>query len=138
MGYNYALSPLSAAYGISQLQVWDQKVACRRQLFSQYQEFLKGDSFSWQTEGKGVFSSRWLATVVAGDKKSEEIEQLIDNQIFEVRRVWKPMFQQPVFSHFKSFLNGTSEELFKNGICLPTGEPKMSLKEIEEACALLV
>ena len=31
------------------------------------------------------------------------------------------MHQQPVFKDFPSYLNGVSDELFKKGLCLPSG-----------------
>jgi len=34
--------------------------------------------------------------------------------------LWKPMHLQPVFAHCPYYGNGTSEELFKNGLCLPS------------------
>ncbi len=39
----------------------------------------------------------------------------------ETRPLWKPMHKQPVFSEFPSFVNGVSESLFHQGICLPSG-----------------
>jgi dTDP-4-amino-4,6-dideoxygalactose transaminase len=52
------------------------------------------------------------------------IEKLI-NQLaasnIESRHIWKPMHRQPVFTDFPSFINGVSDNLFENGICLPSG-----------------
>ena len=39
----------------------------------------------------------------------------------ESRPLWKPMHRQPVFSGFPSYVNGVSENLFKRGLCLPSG-----------------
>ena len=32
-----------------------------------------------------------------------------------------PMHQQPVFATSKNYLNGVSDMLFENGLCLPSG-----------------
>ena len=45
----------------------------------------------------------------------------MENKNIECRPVWKPMHMQPVFSECKSYLNGVSENLFKRGLCLPSG-----------------
>ncbi len=39
----------------------------------------------------------------------------------ECRPVWKPMHKQPVYADAPAYLNGVSEEIFKEGICLPAG-----------------
>jgi dTDP-4-amino-4,6-dideoxygalactose transaminase len=39
----------------------------------------------------------------------------------ETRPLWKPMHQQPIFSTFKNYINGVSDTLFDNGLCLPSG-----------------
>ena len=39
----------------------------------------------------------------------------------EARPVWKPMHKQPVYANAPAYLNGVSEEIFKEGICLPAG-----------------
>jgi dTDP-4-amino-4,6-dideoxygalactose transaminase len=39
----------------------------------------------------------------------------------EARRLWKPMHLQPVFTTSRSFVNGRSEQLFNQGVTLPSG-----------------
>ena len=39
----------------------------------------------------------------------------------ETRPLWKPMHQQPIFADSKAYLNGVSDKLFENGLCLPSG-----------------
>jgi dTDP-4-amino-4,6-dideoxygalactose transaminase len=40
------------------------------------------------------------------------------------------MHQQPVFASSKSYLNGVSDKLFENGLCLPSGS-NLTEKELE-------
>lgn len=35
--------------------------------------------------------------------------------------LWKPMHLQPVFKDAPQYINGTSDKLFENGLCLPSG-----------------
>ena len=37
------------------------------------------------------------------------------------RPFFYPMHQQPVFASSKNYLNGVSDKLFENGLCLPSG-----------------
>lgn len=39
----------------------------------------------------------------------------------EARPLWKPMHKQPVYRGCDAYVNGVSERLFKQGICLPSG-----------------
>ena len=39
----------------------------------------------------------------------------------ETRPLWKPMHRQPVYDGMPSYINGVSESLFKQGLCLPSG-----------------
>ena len=48
----------------------------------------------------------------------------------ESRPLWKPMHIQPVFKNAKAYVNGRSEELFKKGLCLPSGT-QIEDKQIE-------
>ena len=46
----------------------------------------------------------------------------VPNNCPECRKVlWKPMHKQPVFANTPAYTNGVSEELFKCGLCLPSG-----------------
>jgi len=39
----------------------------------------------------------------------------------ECRPLWKPMHKQPVYANALAYVNGVSEEIFKVGLCLPSG-----------------
>lgn len=45
---------------------------------------------------------------------------MLDHQV-EARPLWKPMHRQPVYAGAPAYLNGTSESLFRVGMCLPAG-----------------
>jgi dTDP-4-amino-4,6-dideoxygalactose transaminase len=47
--------------------------------------------------------------------------EALEKENIESRYLWKPMHLQPVFAHHPAYLNGTSEHLFHQGICLPSG-----------------
>lgn len=47
----------------------------------------------------------------------------------ESRPLWKPMHKQPVYAGCPAYLNGVSEELFRRGMCLPSG-PCVSDEEV--------
>lgn len=51
----------------------------------------------------------------------EAMRIALDKAGIEARPLWKPMHKQPVFANTPAYTNGVSEELFKCGLCLPSG-----------------
>lgn len=51
----------------------------------------------------------------------EALRMALDAANIESRPLWKPMHKQPVYRNNPSYINRTSESLFKTGICLPSG-----------------
>ena len=67
----------------------------------------------------------WLTCIVVDPAEAgftrEELRQAMEQENIETRPLWKPMHLQPVFAGCPAFVNGTSEKLFTNGLCLPSG-----------------
>lgn len=120
LGFNYAMSPLNAAYGLLECDMAQSLIQDRRNIFEQYRSTLES-RFTFQEEMPGVTSSRWLTTVRLKEPNKALLDQLADNQQFEIRKVWNPMHLQPVFGKEKTILNGVSEGLFGSALCLPSG-----------------
>jgi pyridoxal phosphate-dependent aminotransferase EpsN len=80
-------------------------------------------------------STRWLSclTVDAGafGASREDIRAALLARDIEARPVWKPMHLQPVFRDARARVNGTSEQLFQDGLCLPSGS-QLTDAEIDE------
>lgn len=51
----------------------------------------------------------------------EAMRLALDAAQIEARPLWKPMHKQPVYKNAPAYLNGVSEQLFKQGLCLPSG-----------------
>jgi len=45
----------------------------------------------------------------------------LDDLNIETRRLWKPLHLHAAYEKFELIDNGTSEALFEQGICLPSG-----------------
>lgn len=129
IGFNYRMSNILAGVGRGQLSVLAQRVAARREVFNRYKSGLKRYSvFQWMPEPTWSRSNRWLSTctvdtIELGMNVEQLIRKLADERI-EARPLWKPMQLQPVFSQFSYFPHqglSVSEQLFKSGICLPSG-----------------
>jgi dTDP-4-amino-4,6-dideoxygalactose transaminase len=127
VGYNYRMSNILAGVGRGQMEVIHERVKQRRENFDFYYENLQQtDGVTFLKEPSELFfSNRWLTTLVIDDKKaginSHELQLALEKENIETRPLWKPMHLQPVFSKYPSFVNGLSEKLFSEGICLPSG-----------------
>jgi UDP-N-acetylbacillosamine transaminase len=118
-GYNYRMSNILAAVGVAQMEVLQERVEKKREIFEWYREFLLDiDQIDFMPELTRSYGNRWLSTITF--KRSNPIDIMIAlNEInVESRPLWKPMHLQPLYSDAKNILDGTSEELYKKGLCL--------------------
>lgn len=136
IGYNYRMSNILAGIGRGQMEVINERVNQRRNIFSYYKANLEEfDGVTFLEEpSSDYFSNYWLTSILIDPLKAGTtnvfIASKLENVNIESRRLWKPMHMQPVFSNSPAYLNGISEKLFYQGLCLPSGS-NMSMDEIE-------
>lgn len=120
-GYNYRLSNVLGAIGVAQMQVLKERIAKKREIFDFYKQELK-DVMEFMPEIDNSCGNRWLSTGVFKQKGAHlKIIKALDSENIESRPLWKPMHMQPIFKDALNFTDGTSENLFERGICLPSG-----------------
>ena len=117
VGYNFRLSNISAAIGVGQMRILDDRVQKRRAIFDAYQAGLPG--LEMMPECFGATANRWLSVAQVKTDSNALIDHLAKHQI-EARPVWKPMHLQPVFKDAETLGGAVSETLYRNGICLPS------------------
>ncbi|MCY1142392.1 aminotransferase class I/II-fold pyridoxal phosphate-dependent enzyme [Actinoplanes sp. Pm04-4] len=126
VGYNYRLSNLLAAVGRGQLQRLDAMIAARRETGRYYRAELgdlPGVTFM-PIAGYGEANS-WLTCLLIdaerfGAGRDQVIERLAAHDI-EARPTWKPMHLQPVFRDCVMRGGDVCADLFRRGLCLPSG-----------------
>lgn len=129
VGYNYRLSNILAALGRGQLTRLDAMIARRRAIRQMYAEGLvdvPGVRLMGRDSDRGDTQDNcWLTTIVldpaATPVTAAALIKTLEAADIEARHLWKPMHLQPVFDGARSFVNGTSEHLFDNGVTLPSG-----------------
>jgi dTDP-4-amino-4,6-dideoxygalactose transaminase len=128
IGYNYRMSNIVAGIGRGQMEVLDERVAQRRANNQRYREFFKGiEGITFQTEPSAdYFSNYWLTAILinpelTGGISREDVRLALDAENIESRPLWKPMHMQPVYEGTKFFGTGICEQLFEQGLCLPSG-----------------
>jgi dTDP-4-amino-4,6-dideoxygalactose transaminase len=125
------MSNVLAGIGRGQLEVLKDRVAARRNNFEKYKQYFSkhnniGFNIQFQEEPTGYYSNRWLTCILIDPAINkgltrEEIRLAMDKENIETGPLWKPMHQQPIFASSKNYLNGVSDKLFENGLCLPSG-----------------
>jgi dTDP-4-amino-4,6-dideoxygalactose transaminase len=126
VGYNYRLSNLLAALGRGQVQRLDEMVTARHAVNRYYREALgdlPGLSFA---PVAGYGTPNWWLTCVLVDPATfgagrDQIIAALAAADIEARPTWKPMHRQPVFQDCVMRGGAVCEDLFRRGLCLPSG-----------------
>lgn len=143
IGYNYRMSNISAGIGRGQMIALDSFVEARRRnhrLYSQLFQNIKGLVVQ-ENPSNDYNSNFWLTCILIDParfgKTSDEIRVLLENENIESRPLWKPMHLQPVFAHYPYVGGNVAENLFKNGLCIPSGVG-LTTAEIERIAKIIL
>lgn len=118
-GYNYRMSNVLAAIGVAQMEVIEERVQKKREIFSWYKEFLDDiEEIDFMPELENSRGNRWLTALTFEKTDYTKVIKALEKINCESRPLWKPMHMQPLFKNVKTHLDGTSEELFEKGLCL--------------------
>ncbi|MGJ0359288.1 UDP-N-acetylbacillosamine transaminase [Aliarcobacter cryaerophilus] len=136
-GYNYRMSNVLAAIGVGQMEVIEDRVAKKREIFEWYKEFLGNiKEISFMPELENSRGNRWLTAITFEKSDYNKIMKALDEVNVESRPLWKPMHMQKLFENSKSILNGFSEELFSKGLCLASSTT-MTKDDVKMICDLI-
>ena len=118
-GYNYRMSNVLAAIGVAQMEVVEKRIAQKREIFMWYQKYLNDiKEITFMPELPLTRGNRWLTTITLDKIPYQKVIKELESINVETRPLWKPMHLQPLFKDAKTYLDGTSDELFQRGLCL--------------------
>jgi len=125
LGYNFRISNVLASIGNAQLGRLGDMVARRRENRLRYRAIFE-DVPGVTVLGETDFEDNcWLTAIVIDSElagfSANEIGDFLESQNIESRPLWKPMHLQPLYRDCEAFVDGTAEELFQNGLALPSG-----------------
>ena len=128
IGYNYRLSNICAGIGRGQMEILDSHIEKRREMHQFYKNvFVDQEGITIFSEpNEDYYSNHWLSAIIINSEKNngksrEDLRLQLENENIESRPLWKPMHLQPVFKNAPYYGGSVSEELFNNGLCLPSG-----------------
>ena len=126
IGYNYRMSNICAGIGRGQILVLDDHIGARRNNHHIYSELLKdfaGITFL-ENPSEDFESNHWLTCILVDPKITgftrEDLRLKMEAKNIETRPLWKPMHMQPIFADYPFYGSNVAEELFNNGLCLPS------------------
>lgn len=143
-GYNYRLSNICAAIGLGQMEVLDDRVTRRREIFARYETALSRPGIAFMPEPQGLRSTRWLTALTIAPEEvgttREDIRLMLLEHEIEARPLWKPMHMQPLYKGAPYHGTSVDERLFAYGLCLPSGSDMTGEQQdevIERVTALI-
>jgi dTDP-4-amino-4,6-dideoxygalactose transaminase len=126
VGYNYRLSNLLAAVGRGQVQRLAELIAARQETARYYRAAL-GDlpGLEFMPIADYGLPNWWLTCLLIDEEKfghgRDELLGRLAGHNIEARPAWKPMHLQPVFQDCVMRGGEVSADLFRRGLCLPSG-----------------
>lgn len=138
LGFNYRMSNVVAGIGRGQLKVLDQRVGRKKYIFDYYEQKLSG------LEGLKIMPinhwnepNYWLSCMtLTGKVRPICIIEALERENIESRFIWKPMHMQPFFAKYDFIGVGIAENIFEDGICLPS-DTKMTDWDLERVCNII-
>jgi len=136
-GYNYRMSNVLAAIGVAQMELIEDRVLKKREIFEWYKEFLNDiEEIDFMPELEGSRGNRWLTALTFDKTDFNTVMEALEEINVESRPLWKPMHMQPLFKECKTFLDGTSEVLFSNGLCVASST-SMTKDDVRMICKVI-
>jgi len=122
LGFNYRMSNVVAGIGRGQLKILDKRVEKKTYIYEYYKKELSGlEGMQFMPDNEWDRPNYWLSTILLkGKVRPIDIIVALENENIESRPVWKPMHQQPFFARYDYIGKGVSDQLFEDGVCLPS------------------
>lgn len=127
IGYNYRMSNICAGIGRGQMTVLNGHIEHHRHVHALYEKaFAAIEGITLKSNPDERFNANyWLSTILIDPEKTgtdyEKVRVALDQKGIETRPLWKPMHLQPVYKNNPCYVNGVSERLFNQGLCIPAG-----------------
>lgn len=138
IGYNYRMSNVLAGIGRGQLKVLDERIEKKRYIYEFYKRELSNlDGVEMMPINEWNEPNFWLSCItLSGKVRPLDIIELLEKENIESRPIWKPMHMQPVFADYDFIGEGVSEQIYANGVCLPS-DTKMTDEDLHRVCAVI-
>jgi UDP-N-acetylbacillosamine transaminase len=136
-GYNYRMSNVLAAIGVAQMEVIEDRVASKREIFEWYKELLSDiKEINFMPEVENSRGNRWLTALTFELTDPIKVMQALEEINVESRPLWKPMHQQPLFKDADKIIDGTCDNLYAKGLCVASSTT-MTREDVKMICDII-
>ena len=134
IGYNYKMTNICAAIGLSQLENLDKILLNKRKIYLYYKKHLKNCPFKFQKENLYSINSFWLVGCMTPNKqiRNSLMKHLKKNKI-ETRPGFYPINTMPMYHRDNREKFKIAKQLGEKIICLPS-YPKLTKKDLDFIC----
>jgi len=124
IGYNYRLSNINAAIGLSQMDKINHLIIKKNKIHSYYkQKISKIKGVRLLSNPKHSKSNNWLNIISIDDTYKYSIDHLLKKFLknnIEVRFVWFPNHKQEHLKKFQTYKINMASNLIKRSLCIPS------------------
>jgi dTDP-4-amino-4,6-dideoxygalactose transaminase len=132
------MSNICAGIGLGQMKILEKNIGLRQANHLFYKNIFKElkNVKLFDIVSGDFISNYWLnAILLEAEEVKERLRLAFEKVNIESRPLWKPMHLQPIFKEYPYYGGKLSEELFKKGLCLPSGSnltniDKSRIKEV--------
>jgi dTDP-4-amino-4,6-dideoxygalactose transaminase len=138
LGYNYRMSNVLAGIGRGQLKVLNLRIQRKKEIFEFYKRELEGlPGLTMMPINEWNEPNYWLSCILLNGKvKPINLIMALEKENIEARHIWKPMHLQPYYATYDFIGVGIAEELFYQGVCLPS-DTKMSEEDLHKITGII-
>ena len=138
IGYNYRMTNICAAIGLGQLNKAKSILAKKRDVFRNYNFFLKNADLQINKEIRNTRSSYWLINIFLVNKKIRDaLAKYLKKNKIETRNTFNLVHKMPMyFKKEQKNLFPNAQILSNTGLSLPSG-PNLSKLEIRKISFLI-
>jgi perosamine synthetase len=124
MGFNYSLSNIQSAIGLSQLISVKSIILKKKKIYLNYKKnFDSQKNFNFLKIKNKALSNHWLNCIILNKSNynllSRIVTKLNDNNV-QVRPLWYPCHKQEYLKKFQKYQIKNANKIYKSLICLPS------------------
>lgn len=138
LGFNYRMSNVLAGIGRGQLKVLEQRIKKKKYIFDFYKnELSRLEGIEFMPINEWNEPNYWLSAITLnGEVRPLDVMEALENENIESRPTWKPLHMQPYYQKYDFIGETTAENLFENGVCLPS-DTKMTDGDLERVVEVI-
>lgn len=137
VGFNFRMTNLQAAIGVSQLEIVDKILRRKSSLYQLYQEQITSDKVQFQMEAENTVHSRWMVAIkLDTGQNAKLIREKLHAKNIETRPAFPLITDMPMYKRYKRH-TPTASDISNTVICLPS-YPELEEEKIMNISEIIV